>query len=601
MINLCHFAHLIQKQAEKYGDKTALSFRDYDKGVWVPISWNEFAERVNVVSNAFISMGVRVQENIGVFSQNMPEDLIVDFGAYGVRAVTIPLYPTSSQMQVKDMVNDAGIRILFVGEQSQYDIAFHIISLSNSLEKIVIFDSKVVRHPSDRISISFDEFLEMGKPKKAQDEVNRRKALAVADDVANILYTSGTAGQAKGVMMTHKMYLTSLKSHDKILPMSEKDIFLNFLPFTHVFERGCTYLGLAEGCQMAINLRPADVMQSLKEVHPTCMCTVPRFWEKIYENVQEYVFQLPPEKQEAYRNAMEIGRQYQFDYIRKGLEPPRELAEAYHALENTIMYTLKQNLGLDKGNFFPLGGASISKEVESFVRICNIKLSIGYGLTESTATVSCNGIGRPYSVGSVGHILDCVKVKIAPDGEILLQGDTVTPGYYHNAKETHQAIDDEGWFHTGDAGYLEGDELFLTERIKDLYKTSNGKFIAPQKLEARLIVDKYIDQIMIIADQQKFVSALIVPAYPALKEYAVAHGLEQTDVLSLCKNDEIQAFLMERIQTLQQDLARYEQVKRFKLLPDPFTVERDEMTSTLKLKRKSIAEHYRKEIKELYK
>ncbi len=600
MITLCPFSRLIHEQAKKYGAKTALSYRDYDKKEWIPISWNQFSEKVTTVSNALLEWDIKVQENIAVFSQNMPEDFYVDFGAYGIRAATIPFYPNSSSSQVKYMVDDAEIRLIFVGEQQQYDTIFPIFPLSDTLTHMVIFDRKVVRHPSDHVSIYFDEFLEMGRSRKSQDEVNRRTALATPEDIANILYTSGTTGASKGVVLTHKMYQAAMRENDSVLPLSENDVFLNFLPFTHVFERGWAYLGISEGCHLAVNLHPADVLQSLQEVHPTCMSAVPRFWEKVYEGVLERIGHLPTLQQKLFRKAMTTGRIYQIDYLSKGEKPPLSLKLKYKLFDKTVFETLRKNIGLEHGNFFPVAGAAIAKEVEAFVHICGINIICGYGLTESTATVSCDRVGAPFSIGSVGRTLKGVTVKISDSNEILLKGDTIFKEYYRKPKETHEAIDDEGWFHTGDAGYLKNGELFLTDRIKDLYKTSNGKYIAPQQIESKLIVDRYIDQIVVIADKHKFVSALIVPSYALLEAYAKSHDIKYDSMEDLCNNKEIHTFILERINTLQQDLASFEQVKRFCMLPSPFSIERNEITNTLKIKRKIVFEHYRKQIEEMY-
>lgn len=600
MITLCPFSRLIHEQAKKYGEKTALSYRDYSCNKWIPISWNTFSEKVTTVSNALVELGIRVQENIAVFSQNMPEDFYVDFGAYGIRAVTIPFFPNSSPSQIKYMVDDAEIRLIFVGEQQQYDTIIPIFPLSSTLEHLVIFDRNVVRHPTDRFSIYFDDFLKLGLQRSHQEEVNRRTALARPEDIANILYTSGTTGVSKGVVLTHKMYQTAMRENDKVLPLSENDIFLNFLPFTHVFERGWAYLGLSEGCQQAINLRPTDILQSLKEVHPTCMSAVPRFWEKVYEGVLEKANHLSGLKRKLFRKAMTIGRIYQIDYLSKGRKPPMWLSLEYKFLESTIIDVLKKSLGLERGNFFPTAGAAISKEVEAFVHICGIQMITGYGLTESTATVSCGRIGQPFTIGSVGRVLEGVTAKIGENDEILLKGDTIFKEYYRKPKETHEVIDDEGWFHTGDAGYIKNGELFLTDRIKDLYKTSNGKYIAPQQIESKLIVDRFIDQIVVIADRHKYVSALIVPSYTLLQEYAKQQGIAHESLEELCNNPQIHRYLSERINTLQQDLAYYEQVKKFCLLPQPFSMERNEITSTLKMRRKVIFEHYSEEIESMY-
>lgn len=600
MLTNVHMSRLIEEQARKYGDRTALSYRDYQKNAWIPISWNRFARTVQTVSNALIAWGVEIQENIGVFSQNKPECLFVDFGAYGVRAVTIPFYATSSNAQVKYMVNDAAIRFLFVGEQEQYDTAFRIYSICDTLERIVIFDRAVVKNPQDHLSLYFDEFLAIGKGFPHQDEVDRRKDGASFDELANILYTSGTTGESKGVMLTYGMYHEGFRVNDLPLPLSEKDVILNFLPFTHVFERAWSYLCLAEGARLAVNLRPADVLQSLNEVHPSCMCSVPRFWEKVYAGVMEKIASGSAVQQALMREALSVGRRYNLDYRSKGLTPPLGLTIRYKFFEKTVIRVLKKTLGLENGNFFPTAGAAIPREVEEFVHACGINMTAGYGLTESTATVSCDWPGKPYTIGSVGHLIDKIEAKISDEGEVLLRGKTITPGYYKREEATRQAIDADGWFHTGDAGYIRNGELFLTDRIKDLFKTSNGKYIAPQMIESKLVVDRYIDQVVVVADRHKFVSALVIPEYGQLEAYAREHNISCADRAALCAHPLVNDFIRERIATLQQEFAHYEQVKRFTLLPEPFSMQRGELTNTLKVKRPVVYEHYAAVIEKMY-
>ena len=600
MLTNVHLSKLIQEQAAIYSNRTALSYRDYKRGKWIPISWNEFAETVNCVSGALLEMGVGVQENVAVFSQNKPECLYVDFGAYGVRAVTIPFYATSSVAQVKYMVNDAEIRLLFVGEQEQYDTAFRVYSFCPTLQKLVLFDRDIIKNPEDHLSVYFDEFLAIGRSSIWQDEIKKRKSEATFSDLANILYTSGTTGESKGVMLTHGMYYEGFRANDIPLPLSEKDVFLNFLPFTHVFERAWSYLGLAEGVQLAINLRPTDILQSLNEVHPTCMCSVPRFWEKVYAGVMEKIEGSSPMQQRLMREALAVGRRYNLDFRSKGLVPPLGLTLRYKFFERTIIRILKKTLGLENGNIFPTAGAAIPREVEEFVHACGINMVAGYGLTESTATVSCDVPEKKYTIGSVGRIIDGLEVKISDEGEILLRGKTITPGYYKKENATRQAIDAEGWFHTGDAGYFKNGELFLTDRIKDLFKTSNGKYIAPQMIESKLVVDRYIDQVVVVADKHKFVSALVIPEYELLEQYARNNGIEFGNRIELCRNQTVCRFIRERIETLQQEFAHYEQVKRFVLLPEPFSLSRGELTNTLKIKRSVVYEHYAAEIASMY-
>lgn len=601
MLNTSFLATLIHEQAKIYGDKTVMSYRDYDKNEWIPITWNEFSDTVNKVSNALLALGVNVQENIAVFSQNKPECLYVDFGAYGIRAVTIPFYATSSEAQISYMVDDAEIRYIFVGEQEQYDIAFRIMPYSSTLHKLIIFDPKVVKNSQDTISIYFDEFLRLGEEQLHQKEVKKRMSEVQEDDLVNILYTSGTTGTSKGVMFTNLMYHDAMIANDKVLNLTENDVVLNFLPFTHVFERAWSYLCLAEGVRLCVNLRPADVLQSLQEVHPTCMCAVPRFWEKVYAGVQEKIRTSNPVQRALLQEALHVGKTYNVTYKMRGLQPPLPLKMRYKFFEKTVIALLKKTLGLENANFFPTAGAAVPPAVEEFVHAVGINMVTGYGLTESTATVSCAWKGLPKTIGSVGRVIDGLELKIGENDEILLKGTSITKGYYRKEDATRSAIDSEGWFHTGDAGYIKNGELFLTERIKDLFKTSNGKYIAPQMIESKLVVDRFIDQIVIIADQRKFVSALIVPDYAVLEDFARRHHISYTSIAELCRNQDIVRMILFRIDTLQQEFAHYEQVKRITLLPEPFSMEKGELTNTLKIKRNVVNQNYAGVIDEMYK
>lgn len=600
MQNNSPLSTLIHSQAQKYGSRTAMKYKDYSENRWKDISWKTYSETVRLVSNAMLELGIGIQENIAVFSQNMPECMYVDFGAYAIRAVTIPFYATSSETQVKYMVSDAKVRYIFVGEQYQYDTAYRVLKIEHCVCGLVIFDHTVKKDEQDSVSMYFDEFLELGIGLKHQAEVNQRIAELDQDDLANILYTSGTTGLSKGVMLTHRMYNTAIRAHNGVLNLSDSDLVMSFLPFTHVFERGWSYLCIATGCTLAVNLRPTDILQSLREVHPTCMCAVPRFWEKVYAGVQEKINTSSPIQRKMLEDALRVGKEYNVNYKMRGLEPPLALRMQYLFYEKTVIALLLKTLGLERHNFFPTAGAAIPKVVEEFIHSAGIMMIVGYGLTESTATVTADRWNQPITIGSVGRLLDGIQIKFGENNEILLKGDTITKGYYRKAEVTGLVVDNEGWFHTGDAGYLRDGELFLTDRIKDLFKTSNGKYIAPQMLEARLCVDRYIDQVVIIADRKKFVSALVIPEYKLLEQYAKDHNIVYQDRADLCQNKQVVQFVLDRLETMQQDLAYYEQVKRITLLPEPFSLERGELTNTLKVKRPVLNERYKEQIDKMY-
>ena len=599
-MNYHHLSVLVHRQAEKYGEKIALKYRDYDTAQWMPVTWNQFSAVVRRVSRALAALGVGELENVGVFSQNKPECLYTDFGAFANRAVSIPLYATSSSAQVQYIVNDAQIRFLFVGEQYQYDTAFHAFGFCRHLQRLIIFDPKVQRDARDVTSMYFDEFLSLGDAQGLETVVDERTSHCVEDDLANILYTSGTTGEPKGVMLSHSNYIAAFRAHDIIFTsLTDQDVSMNFLPLTHIFEKAWTFFCLHRGIQVCINLHPQDIQMTIKEIRPTAMCSVPRFWEKVYAGVQERIDQETGLRRRLIEDAIRVGRAHNIDYVRVGKTPPIGLHLKYLFYEKTVYHLLKKTIGIENGTFFPTAGATVSDEICTFAHSVGINLLVGYGLTESTATVSCFGLTH-YEIGSVGTIIPGLEVKIGENSEILLRGKTITAGYYKRPEANAAAFDAEGWFHTGDAGYLKGNDLYLTERLKDLFKTSNGKYISPQALETKLAIDRYIDQIAIIADQRKFVSALIVPVYPLVEAYAKEKGLEWHSREELLAHPKVEALFRARIDTLQQPFAHYEQVKRFTLLPAPFSMERGELTNTLKLRRAVVAEHYKDLIEKMY-
>jgi long-chain acyl-CoA synthetase len=591
---------LIHDLAKHYGDREMLVYQDFGGKEWKSLSWNQVSQTVKQVSNAMLNLGVKVQENIGIFSQNSVQYLECDFGAWGIRAVTIPFYATSSEQQIQFIINDAKIRFLFVGEQDQYDRARRVVSLCPTLERIIVFDPLVHISSHDPNALYFSDFLKLGENLPRQTEVEARQQEASFDDIANILYTSGTTGESKGVILPHSQFHAAFIANGKCVPVNEKDRVMNFLPYTHIFERGWAIFALTKGATMIVNTHPQEVQQSMRETHPTCMSSVPRFWEKVYMGVMDKIEHASVMQRKLFKHALAVGRKHNIEYLSIGKKPPVALHLEYEVLNRIVFSLVRKELGLEHAHFFPTAGAAVSAHVEEFVHSIGINMIVGYGLTESLATVSCDHLGEPYTVGSVGQPIEGIDIKVSEEGEILLKGPTITPGYYNREELTKAAFTEDGYFKTGDAGYLKDGELFLTERIKDLFKTSNGKYIAPQMIESKLLVDKFIDQIAIIADQRKFVSALIIPVYPLLEEYARAHQIPFENREQLCVNPQIIEMMKERIDTLQQQLAHYEQVKRFTLLPHHLSMEKGELTNTLKIRRRVLYENYKMEIDKMY-
>ena len=595
-----HLSVIVHDLAKEYGSKKALTFRNFGSLKWLSVDWNQFSLRVKQVSNAMLNLGLKPKDKIAVFSQNCIHYLYTDFGAYGIKVISIPFYATSSEQQIQYMVQDAEVKIIFVGEQEQYDKAHRIFPLCPSLQRIVVFDPSVRISSHDPHALYFSDFIALGEKLPRQSEVENLWKQASFDDICNILYTSGTTGSPKGVILTYGMYHAALTANGRCIDVTSKDRVIDFLPFTHIFERGWAYLALSKGAQLIINTYPKEIQESMRETHPTSMSSVPRFWEKVYQAVKDRMDNASPLQRRIFNNALKIGRKRNVEYLGRGKRPPVWLNMEYHLVDKTVLSLVRKEIGLENPNIFPTAGAYVSPEVEEFIHSIGICMIVGYGLTKSLATVSCDRKNMPFTIGSVGRPLDEVEVKIGPNSEILLKGPPITPGYYHRDSINAEAFDADGFFRTGDAGYMKDGELYLKERIKDLFKTSNGKYIAPQMVESMMLVDKYIDQVAVVADQRKFVSALIVPEFRLVEKWADDHGVKYDSRESLCNNPEVKKMIMERLETLQQGLASYEQVKRITLLPHHFSMESGELTNTLKIKRGVIYKNYKDIIDKMY-
>jgi long-chain acyl-CoA synthetase len=593
---------MIHRQADKYNGRTALKYRNDATGKWEKISWREFSNLVMLTAKAMAGIGIVEQETIGLYSQNMPQCLITDFAAYANRAIPVPMYATSSPAQVEFIVRDAEISTLFVGEQLQYNHAFIVQKKLPELKRLIVFNHAVRLNPEDKTSVYFDDFIHLGDNANAETTVKVRMKAATTDDVATLIYTSGTTGESKGVVLHHYNFLEVMRIHGIRLPIiTDKQTSMCFLPLTHIFEKAWTYLCLYNGVTVAINRDPKLIQQTLTEVHPTMMCNVPRFWEKVYTGVHDKIAGFPYFLRRIAEDAVKTGWLHNMKYKNNGQKSPLWLRLKFCFYNKTIFTTLKKVLGIERGVLFPVAGAPLSDEVNVFLQSVNIPLAYGYGLSETTATVSfCPR--ESFTVGSIGVVMPDVEVRIDEknNNEILVRGKTVFSGYFKRPEANVEAFSEDGFFRTGDAGRLEGDTLFFTERIKDLYKTSNGKYIAPQAIEALMSKDKFIAQIAVIGDRRKFVGALIVPDFDMLRIYASDKRITYADNEELIQLPDILRLIESRVEEHQKDLASYEKIKSFKLLPFPFTMEGRELTDTLKLRRRVIVEKYASLIDAMY-
>jgi long-chain acyl-CoA synthetase len=575
---------------------------DEAKGEWHHITRDQMRHQVLDAAAGLLNLGVGPQQNIGIFSGNRPEVIIADFAAWQLRAVPVSIYSTSSVEQVKFIVDDARISLIIVGSQKHYDYARRV-----GVETIISIDPAVKFDADDLTSLQFSALLANGR-RSSVDVHNRVAAIAAeanADDLATLIYTSGTTGEPKGAMLTHGNFNAAIDMHVKRLTvLTERDSSLCFLPLSHIFELAWTCFCLYMGMEVYVNQDPTRVQKSLRETLPTCMCAVPRFWEKIYTIVNEKIANMNPLNRLMVKRALSVGRRRNLEYVRCGRRVPALLEASYKFYDKLIYSKLRHVIGLDNGKMFPAAGAPIAPEIANFTRAVGIGMIVGYGLSETTATVSCFPF-EGYELASVGTPLQELQVRIGDDDEIQVKGATIMTGYYNRPEATAEAFTADGWFRTGDAGRIdERGNLYITDRIKDLFKTSNGKYVAPQAIESRLGTDMMFEQVAVIGDQRKFVSALIVPNLEALRQAAQKAGISakvvDADDDTFCADAAVTELALGRIAELTADFARHEKIKRITLLPKPFTMASGEMTNTLKLRRKIIVCKYADVIDRMY-
>lgn len=602
-VSLVHTSDLIDCAKERYPKDSLLSYPHYKSDKIKDITGEEFAEKCLSVAKALVAFQIKPQEFVGIYSPNRQEILYCELGLFAIRGASVPFYFTASPDQVEYICRKTNIKLLFVGEQYQYNNAYQVQAEKGQIERIVIFDKRVVKQFNDHTSIYYDEFVRLGNSMRNETIVKQRKSEVLASDIALCIFTSGTSGRQKGVLLTHRSIVAQINAHQQLYSfVNKRDVSADFLPQSHIFEKMWVYFSLSRGVKTVIISDPNRVQFLLPIINPTLMCNVPRYWEKVYESIQEKRFRLPRWQQFFFEHALQVGKKYQLNYRNKKKPIPLYLQVAYRFYYRLFFRKIKIKLGLQRGVFFPTAGAYLNDTINEFLQSCGFPIIIGYGLSESCATVSAYP-RKGYIIGSIGEVVPQVALRIdAETQEIQLKGETIMSGYYDEEEATAKAFTEDGWFRTGDAGRMEGNTLFFIERIKDLFKTANGKYIAPQQIENILLADALIEQVACIANNRRFASALIYPNWSRLIALAKEKGILVPDDTpeKLCQNESIKKLLISQIEKRQGALANYEKIKRIALLSQPFTEKNGDLTATMKLRREAIEMHYKDLIDALY-
>jgi long-chain acyl-CoA synthetase len=589
-----HIAHLLQEQTQKYGSREVYRYKDKRNGSYEGMSWEQVLTESQRVSKALMSKGFGHESNIGIFSNNCPEWSITDYGILAIRGVVVPFFGTASKDQLKYISDETQMKILFVGDEEQFEKAFWLLNQSDFLENIVYYGDSI--SSEDARCLKFEDFKKMGDQEELELSYSKGFDEVEPDDLATIIYTSGTTGEPKGVMLTHDNFMYCFDLHDQRLDVTDLDISMSFLPLSHVFERTWSYYMMHCGAVNVFLENPKEVIEELPLANPTLMCTVPRFFEKTHEGIFSEYEKWPGLKRKIFDWSITIGHKHS-ELRSQNKKPGWSLGIKYKLSDILVLKKLRNIFGA-KMRTMPCSGAAIRTDLLRFFHATGLFINYGYGATETTATVSCYKTSE-YEFESCGTIMPEIEVDIDETHEIKVKGRTVFKGYYKKPKETDAVLID-GWYYTGDEGHFSSkNNLVMTDRMRDLFKTSVGKYVSPQKIELLLGQDKYIEQIITFGDNRKYITALIVPAMEALKWKASQMGIP-TDVEKMIRNEEIISFIQKRIEILQEALAPYERVIKFRLLKEPFSIENKGLTSTLKLKRRIIAQQYKDLIESMY-
>lgn len=583
---------IIKKNVEKHPLKSAIGFKKKD-GKWKELSWNKFSEIIFKTANALKESGISENDKVAIYADNSAEWMIFDLAVLSLGAITVPIYSTNNTEQAEFILKDSEAKSVLVASQAQYDSCLEILKKESTDLKSIIISKKAVWIKKEFSSFYLEDFIAKSSSEFEFSEKNE-------DDTATIIYTSGTTGNPKGVMLPHANFIKICDAHFEFFKFKnfEDEVSLAFLPLTHVFERSWSLLCLYGGARVYFLEDPKDIAKALTEVKPTMMCVVPRFLQKVYAGVLEKAEEGSSLKKKIFNWALEVGKETA-EYKRTEKSIPFGLKAKETVADLLVFSKIKEKLG-GRLWFIPCGGASLSPEVTQFFESIDIHVTVGYGLTETTATLTAFPLTK-FEHGSCGKPLPGVELRIGELDEIQAKGNGIMKGYYNRPEETEKVFTQDGWFKTGDAGrFDENGNLFITDRIKDLMKTSNGKYIAPQMIENLLTNNNFISQITLIAEGRQFVSALIVPNFEFLKDYLKKKNIPFSSWEDVVKKKEVIDFYKEKINELQHHVSDYEKVKKFTLLPSEFEISSGEITPTLKVKRNVVMKKYADLIEKMY-
>lgn len=588
--------HFCFESFTRHNKRAALAYKVGD--AWEYISGSDAVERVKRIAMGLASLGVKSGDRVAIISENRPEWSFVDLAILSLRAVNVPIYTTQAVEQIRFILENSGAKMLFVSGKKIWKHAEQAIHSVEQLEKLVFFDEGSKPDGNSR-AITLDDVETMGDAHRKIDADIVERSLAEIDtkDLATIIYTSGTTGEPKGVMLTHENFVSNIVAISKGLPIKSTDTSLAVLPLSHIFERTVFYVLCANGVSIHYCAAFDQIASHLQEVKPTIMTAVPRLFEQVYHKIVKKGKAAGGFKTKLFDWSLEVGQQYwAAKDNHKSVSPA---LAAKHAIANRLVFSKWRDGVGGKLRFFVSGGAPLSKKLSYAFWAAGIPILQGYGMTE--ACVTCANRPDDNKVGSIGTPFEGIEMKIGAQDEVLVRGPNVMVGYYNNDEATAAAIDAEGYYHTGDVGYVDNDgHFYITDRLKDLFKLSNGKYVAPLQVESLLKQSPLVSQPLVVGSGRKQVGALIVPDWDTLKEVMKADGHDVSRSREeLCDDPHFIKRVQQDAVDLTRELSDYERVKRVYLLPREFSIDKGEMTPTLKIKRSVIDEKYSEAIDEI--